>query len=285
MSYKNDSLLVIADKYGKASADAKADLFETYDKIRDLSVSGSTLDGSGFGPGANFLMELARMFAPSAFMPILGSTAFNIPGTSYSSPISGGNSITAGGQSAFGMGKMGNYPGFPSGGAAAVQQLGSSLLMGIGSSFASSSSGNLTGGAASITGGASSIVGSSLSPMAGAVSGITSAVVPQGSMVLPIAGFLSGIGSLASALGPYFGPFGALAGVGGNMLTGYASAALNAYQTINGRIINNADTILTEKVKNIETVVKQLDTQGDIVRKMLKENIDGDSKALQSLIG
>src|SRR3989339_1930039 len=120
MSYKNDHLLVVANKYGKAGIDAKAELFETYDKIRDLSISGPSLNGSGFGPAANFMLELARLFAPASFMPVLGNNSMNIPGTSYSSPISGGNSITAGGLSAFGMGNLGNYPGFPSGGAAGL---------------------------------------------------------------------------------------------------------------------------------------------------------------------
>ena len=46
MAYKNDSYLVIANKFGSASGDAKAQLFETYDKLRDLTVSGS---GSGTG--------------------------------------------------------------------------------------------------------------------------------------------------------------------------------------------------------------------------------------------
>ena len=49
MSYKNDSYLVIANKFGKASSDAKAQLFETYDRLRDITVSGSSLDGAGFG--------------------------------------------------------------------------------------------------------------------------------------------------------------------------------------------------------------------------------------------
>lgn len=38
MAYKNDSYLVIANKFGSASGDAKAMLWETYDKLRDLTV-------------------------------------------------------------------------------------------------------------------------------------------------------------------------------------------------------------------------------------------------------
>ena len=41
MSYKNDGYLVLANKYGAASADAKVMLYETYDRLRDLTVSGS----------------------------------------------------------------------------------------------------------------------------------------------------------------------------------------------------------------------------------------------------
>ena len=38
MSYKNDSYLVIANKFSSAGGEAKAQLFETYDKLRDLTV-------------------------------------------------------------------------------------------------------------------------------------------------------------------------------------------------------------------------------------------------------
>ena len=55
MSYKNDSLLVISNTFGKARADACADLFETYDKIRDISVGGTSLNGSGMGGVSSFL--------------------------------------------------------------------------------------------------------------------------------------------------------------------------------------------------------------------------------------
>ena len=59
MSYKNDGYLVIANKFGKASSDAKAQLFETYDRLRDLTVSGSALDGAGFGTAGSFLWQIA----------------------------------------------------------------------------------------------------------------------------------------------------------------------------------------------------------------------------------
>ena len=38
-----------------------------------------------------------------------------------------------------------------------------------------------------------------------------------------------------------------------------------------------------QKVANIETVCKMLDTQGDIVRKMLKDDIESASKDIQDL--
>ena len=48
MSYKNDSYLVISNKYGGLSSDATAQLFETYDLLRDITVSGTATDGAGF---------------------------------------------------------------------------------------------------------------------------------------------------------------------------------------------------------------------------------------------
>ena len=38
MSYKNDSNLVIANRFGDASGAAKAQLWETYDRLRDLII-------------------------------------------------------------------------------------------------------------------------------------------------------------------------------------------------------------------------------------------------------
>ena len=87
MSYKNDHALTIANKWGAASSSAKAELYETYDRLRDLTVSGSTATGSGFGTAGGFLWQLANLFSPSAFMPVMGgSSMMNIPGTSYWSP-------------------------------------------------------------------------------------------------------------------------------------------------------------------------------------------------------
>jgi len=288
MTYFNDSLLVISNQMGLSSAQAKAELFETYDKIRDLTVGGTNIgDAGGYGALSSFLMNAARLVAPTSFMPILGNSSMNVPGTSYYSSISGGNSILPGGQAAFGMGSMGTYPGFPSGGAAAIGTLGLPLLMGIGNTF-SSLSNDFTVGAfsedAALTGGAASVVsGNSYSPSGDLLYGISAASGKFSDYVLPTAGVIGGVGSLISSVAPYFGPFGLVAGTSARLLSGYAGAALSAYQTTTGRVINNADAILAMKVKNIETIVKELDTQGDILKKMLKTGIEADSKAIQEM--
>ena len=282
MSYNNDSLLVLANKYGKASGDAKAEMFETYDRIRDLTVSGPTLGGGGgYGMAGTFLMNLARLVAPTSFMPVLGNSSINIPGTSYHSPLYGGNT-TSGVQSAFGMGEMVKYPGFPGGAApiAAIGTLGAPLAFGIGSAL--NSLGGTVGGMP--TGGAASTVaGNSYVPSIDPLNGISSASGKYTDIVLPVAGVVGGLGGLMGSLAPYFGAFGPLAGISGNLASGYAGAIISAYQHTTTQIVNNADTILSMKVKNIETVVKQLDTQGDVIRKMLKSSIEGDSKAIQDL--
>lgn len=83
MSYRYDSYLVISNKFGSASADAKAQLFETYDQLRDITVSsasGST--GAGFESAGGFLYNMASLFAPSSFMPVLsGQNTYSVPGT------------------------------------------------------------------------------------------------------------------------------------------------------------------------------------------------------------
>ena len=73
MAYKNDSYLVIANKFGSASGDAKAMLWETYDKLRDLTVSGSGT-GTGFEMTGSFLYRMASLFAPSSFANVFGSS-------------------------------------------------------------------------------------------------------------------------------------------------------------------------------------------------------------------
>ena len=275
MSYKNDGYLVIANKFGKASSDAKAELFETYDRLRDLTVSGSALDGGGFGTAGSFLWQIARLISPSAFMPIMGgNTTMNIPGTSYWSPISGGNSILDSGSAAFGITDLGNYPGFPSGAAPVAWGFGMDT---------SYSGGTVTGGASSLYS-ASSIGGSVGLNAAAYGAGVASGFgVPGTSWVLPAAGIVSGFAGVVQAMAPYMGGFGLGATVLGNLLQGTSSAGLAAYQNISGSILSNADTILSNKVRNIETVVKMLDTQGDIVKKMLKDDIEGMSDKIQNL--
>ena len=66
-------------------------------------------------------------------------------------------------------------------------------------------------------------------------------------------------------------------------MQGTGSAALSAYQNITGNITNNADVILEDKVRNIETICKMLDTQADIVRQTLKSGMESDSKLVDEL--
>jgi hypothetical protein len=102
-------------------------------------------------------------------------------------------------------------------------------------------------------------------------------------IVMPFASTISGFGGILTAISPYLGVYGAGTTVLGNLMQGTTSAALAAYQNITGNITANADVILSTKVRNIETVCKMLDTQGDVAKKMLKEGIDSDSKAIQNL--
>ncbi|OGI03469.1 MAG: hypothetical protein A2Y25_10755 [Candidatus Melainabacteria bacterium GWF2_37_15] len=282
MSYKNDHLLTISNKYGEASSDAKAMVFETYDRLRDLTVSGPGIGGaSAYGNIGNFFINLSKLIGPSNYMPVLGSSAINIPGTSYSSPISGGYSSIPGVQSAFGMSSLGKYPGFPTGGAASlysIMALGSSLVP-LASTF--SIGGMPTGGASALT--ASIPGGNSYVPAVGAFTGLTSAGAGIGDITLPVAGVVGGIGGLMTHMAPYFGPSGLVAALAGNLLSGYSGAAVSGYNYITSRIITNADTILTMKIKNLETTVKQLDTQGEVIKKMLKSAIEADSKVANDL--
>lgn len=272
MSYKNDSYLVIANKFGSAGSDAKAQLFETYDKLRDLTVSGSGM-GTGFESTGGFLYNLASLLSPSAFATVFGaSESMNIPGTSYNSSFNGGSS--------FGLNSLYNYSGFPGGAAPISWSFGN---------------GTATGGAASILSGWGSESGTAtgFASNLGGIADIASAAAYSAgrfngygigrNIVLPLAGVISGWGGIMQAAAPYLGEYGLPAMVMGNLMQGTTSAALSAYQNVTGKITANADTILSNKVRNIETVCKMLDTQGDVVKKMLKESIDGDSKAIQNL--
>ncbi len=271
MSYKNDHALTIANKYSSASSAAKAELYETYDRLRDLTVSGSTATGSGFGSVGGFLWQLANLFSPSSFMPTLGGQAMmNIPGTSYWSPNYATNSYLDSGTNAFGVSGLSSYSGFPSGAA------GISLGFGL--------EGAPTGGAAGLATGyavpAAAVAGiNSASYLTGATSGFGFGQ----NIVLPLAGLVSGWGGLLQAIAPYAGEFGLGAIVAGNLMQGTGSAALGAYQNITGNITNNADVILEDKVRNIETICKMLDTQADIVRQTLKSDMESDSKLVDDL--
>lgn len=271
MAYKNDSYLVIANRFSSASGDAKAMLFETYDKLRDLTVSGSG-SGAGFEMAGSFLYRIASLMAPSSFANVFGSSeTMNIPGTGYNSSLPGGSS--------FGMDSLYNYSGFPNGAAPISWSFG----------------GNPTGGASAIYGwGSSSGTATGFASNLGGIADIANAAAyglgaSNGygwfgkNIVLPVAGMISGWGGIMQAAAPYLGQWGLPAIVMANLMQGTSSAALSAYQNITGNITANADVILSNKVRNIETVCKMLDTQGDVVKKMLKEDIDGNSKAIQNL--
>ncbi len=281
MAYKNDGYLVIANRYGSASSDAKSMLYETYDRLRDLTVAGSASSGTGFEAAGGFLYQLASLFAPSAFMTTLGgTTAMNIPGTSYWSQYTGGTGGLKGTYSSFGVNSLGNYSGFPSG-------------------YASRLSGYTTGGASSI-GSLLYGYGSSAGSPTGFASGIGSIAdiastaayglgtangygIGASNILMPLAGIVSGWGGIMTAAAPYLGEFGLPAVVMGNLMQGTTSAALSAYQSVSANVLSNADTILSQKVANIETVCKMLSTQSDIVRKMLKDDLEGNSKEIDNL--
>lgn len=271
MSYKNDHALTIANKYGAASSAAKAELYETYDRLRDLTVSGSTATGAGFGTAGGFLWQLANLFAPSSFMPTLGGQSMmNIPGTSYWSPNYSTNSYLDSGTNAFGVSGLSSYSGFPSGAA------GVSLGFG--------TDGAPTGGAAGMpTGYAVSAAGIAAINSASYAAGSSAGLGFGQNFLPPIAGLVSGWGGILQSIAPYAGEFGLGAIVAGNLMQGTGSAAMSAYQNITGNITNNADVILEDKVRNIETVCKMLDTQADIVRKTLKSGMESDSKLVDDL--
>ncbi len=271
MSYKNDSLLVISNKYGAASGDAKTQLFETYDRLRDIVVSGSSTDGAGFGTAGSWLWNIARFIAPSSFMSVMGGNAsINVPGTSYWTPIEGGTSTVNGGNSAFGIGELGSYPGFPNGAASVLQ------------GFGSSSSGYCTGAAASIAA-ASDLAGIAGINAAAYSTGVAAGYGYANSLVIPAAGIISGLGGILQAVSPYAGVYGIAGTIVGNLMQGTGSAALSAYQNVTGKIQANADTILENKVKNIETVVKMLGVQSEVINKMLKNEMDGAKESCNNI--
>ncbi len=267
MSYKNDSYLVISNKYGGLSSDASAMLFETYDLLRDITVSGSASDGAGFGTAGSFLWKIASMIAPSSFMSTMGGgTSLNIPGTSYWTS----SSYTSGNTSAFGIGSLSQYSGFTGG--------ASSLIQG----FGTTSDGTCTGGASSLTS-VAEVAGSTALNALTYTGGLASGFGFGDSFLLPAAGCVAGFGGILQAMSPYLGEFGLGTTLIGNLLQGCSSAPLAAYQKVSSSILNNADVILENKVKNIETVVKMLDAQNDVVKKMLKDEVEGMSDKVDNL--
>ena len=281
MAYKNDGHLVIANRYGSASGDAKAMLYETYDRLRDLTVAGSAGAGTGFEAAGGFLYQLASLFAPSAFMTTLGGTsAMNIPGTSYWTQYTGGTGGLTGTYSSFGVNSLGNYSGFPSGYAARLSGYATGgassigrILLGYGSS-----NGSPTGFASGI--GSIADIASTAAYGVGTANGYG---IGASNILMPLAGLVSGWGGIMTAAAPYLGEFGLPAVVMGNLMQGTSSAALSAYQSVSQNVLSNADTILSQKVANIETVCKMLDTQSDIVRKMLKDDLESKSKQIEDL--
>ena len=318
MSYKNDSILTIVNRYGKAEGAAKQELYETWDRIRDLAVSGPGLGGSGLGGFSSLLMNIGRTFGSPSFQPILGSESINIPGTSYYAPISGDTGIVPGGQSAFGVAPLSYYTGYPIGGGGAAGILGGGAasfitstlgrltpqsIQGIGAvnPFGQLSSGfqgigdrtfpidGLIGGGAtaidSVVGGASVAASSlpALGSVAAGAPGVASGLGFGRNWLMPAASTISGIGGLLTTLGPLFGPIG-LAGVAaGGVLNGVAGSILSGFQQVNQRVLSNADTVLGEKVRNLEATIKMLGAQSEILKKTLKDSADGDKKALDSI--
>jgi hypothetical protein len=312
MAYKNDSLLTIISRYGKADSALKVELYETWDRMRDLMTSGASLGGSGLGGFSSFLMNVGRTFGTPAFQPILGSESINVPGTSYYAPISGGTGIVPGGQASFGIAPFSYMTGIPTaGGAASLGALSPLVLAGLGQSQAPYAGfGDTNFPAEGLIGGAAPIGQEGISPfnnssttldgtvVGGAItaSGLTAPGTAGATAIgmgaglgfgrnwtMPAASLLSGVGGLLTTLGPLFGPIG-LAGVGlGGILNGVAGSMLSGFQQVNQRILANADTVLSEKVRNIEAVSKMLGVQKDLLSKMLKDTIDSDKKALDNL--
>ncbi len=272
MSYKNDSYLVIVNKYGGFSSDARAQLFETYDLLRDITVSGSASDGAGFGTAGSFLWKLASMIAPASFMSTMGGgTDINIPGTSYWSPTNS----TAGINSSFGIGSLANYSGFTGGASPVISGFGSN---------SSSIDGYMTGGASAVQAVADLADSAGINAL-GYTAGLASGFGFGDSFLLPAAGVVSGFGGILQAISPYLGSFGVGTTMIGNLLQGVSSAPLAAYQKVTSAILANADTVLENKVKNIETVCKMLDSQNEVVKKLLKDEMDGMKDRIQNIGG
>jgi len=293
MSYKDMSEIVILNQIGKANDEAKADLYETYDQLRDLTVSGPTIGGGGIGAASGLFTKFAQLIGGSSFSPVYPGPAMQIPGTSYFSPVNPGTGVAPGGQSSFGTGPWSQTSGLPSGSslggsAAGFDATGILASMGTGNTTA-----NFSGIGdpqfplqnVAVGGSAASLASDPMDPLnpLGAATGVATASGFGTNLVLPAAGIASGVGGLLTSLAPLFGGSGLAGLAAGTVLSGLSGSILATYQNISNRVLNNADTMLTSKVKNIETVVKQMDAQEEVVKKLLKDGLDSDRKALQDL--
>jgi len=288
MSYKDMSEIVILNQIGKANDEAKADLYETYDQLRDLTVSGPTIGGGGIGAASGLFTKFAQLIGGSSFSPIYPGPAMQIPGTSYFSPVNPGTGVAPGGQSSFGTGPWSQTTGLPGsvgGSAAGLDATGILASLGTGNTTS-----NFSGIGDSkfplqnvAIGGSAAGIGSDPTDPLGAATGVAAASGFGTNLVLPAAGIASGIGGLLTSLSPLFGGTGLAGLAAGTVLSGLSGSILATYQNISNRVLNNADTMLTSKVKNIETVVKQMDAQEEVVKKLLKDGLDSDRKALQDL--
>ena len=206
-----------------------------------------------------------------------GTTAMNIPGTSYWTKYTGGTGGLTGTYSSFGVNSLGNYSGFPSGYASRLSGYTTGGASGIGNLLYGygSSAGSPTGFASGI--GSIADIASTAAYGVGTANGYG---LGASGILLPLAGIVSGWGGIMTAAAPYLGEFGLPAVVMGNLMQGTTSAALSAYQSVSANVLSNADTILSQKVANIETVCKMLSAQSDVVRKMLKNDIEDTSKQI-----
>ena len=104
------------------------------------------------------------------------------------------------------------------------------------------------------------------------------------SYILPLAGLVSGVGGILSSLSGYLNPAGALAAFAtGATINGLAGAISSAYQGTSARVIANADVILSNKIKNLETTLRAIDAEKEVVKKLLRESLEGTKKAIQDL--
>ena len=117
----------------------------------------------------------------------------------------------------------------------------------------------------------------------GAVTGATAGAGFGRNWVVPAAGIISGIGGLLTTLGPYFGPFGLAGAAAGSIMNGLSGAVLGSFQRVGQQVLVNADTILSAKVRNLEASSRMLDAQIDVVKKLVRDGLEGDKKLLEDL--